>query len=56
MREPNLSPRILKEAIDAACLDEGLRRRVRRVQESVKSSPAAELAANVVEEFLRPPA
>lgn len=50
--EPSVTPRVLKNAVDTACSDEALRTRVRCMQDTLKSSSGAELAANAIEEFL----
>jgi UDP:flavonoid glycosyltransferase YjiC (YdhE family) len=50
--ERSMTPLVLKNAVDAASMDEALRRRVRRMQDNLKSNRGAELAANAIEEFL----
>jgi UDP:flavonoid glycosyltransferase YjiC (YdhE family) len=47
-----ITPSILKQAVDTASSDEALLRRVRRMQDSLKSNPGADEAANAIEEFL----
>lgn len=48
----NLTAQILKTAVDTASFEKALRRRVRSMQEILKRTPGAALAANAIEEFL----
>jgi MGT family glycosyltransferase len=50
--ERSMSPLVLRNAVDRASVDEAIRSRVRRMQDTLRSNRGAELAADAIEEFL----
>jgi MGT family glycosyltransferase len=47
-----VTSRALREAVDTACYDQGLRARVQRMQDDLRKSPGAEAAADAIEASL----
>lgn len=55
VRRRGVTPSSLRQAVDTACSDEALRKRVKRMQSDLASGPGAEAAANYIEEYLACP-